>query len=127
MMLRTLVLEALPGNVRHARRWVSDQCHHATHETDTCEILTLLVSELVSNAVVHGAGPVTVELDQTPERLRVSVGDTSSSLPIVRRQPDHAAANGRGMMLVDSLAQAWGVRDSPSGTGKHVWFAVSLP
>ncbi len=122
-----LVLDALPGNVRHARRWVSDQCHRATHEPDTCDVLSLLVSELVSNAVIHGAGPVTVELEQTPERLRVSVGDTSSDLPTVRSQRDPSATNGRGMMLVDSLAQAWGVRDSPSGTGKHVWFAVSLP
>ncbi len=127
MTMRTLVLDALPGDVRRARRWVSDQCHHAMHEDDTCDVLSLLVSEVVSNAVVHGTGPVTVELDETPQRLRVTVGDSSSDLPTVKRQRDLAATSGRGLMLVDSLAQAWGVRDSPSGSGKHVWFAVGLP
>ncbi|NUP47300.1 MAG: PAS domain S-box protein [Catenulispora sp.] len=87
---------------------------------DTVELLT---SELLTNAVKHGrgGGTVTLRLLCFHDRLTVEVTDHSSREPRAR----HAGVgdeSGRGLMLVEALAQAWGTR--PTGGGKTVWFTV---
>jgi anti-sigma regulatory factor (Ser/Thr protein kinase) len=90
------------------------------------EDLLLVVSELVTNAVVHGAEPIVVTVTRAAERVRVEVTDgrSDASPHTNRAAPD--AENGRGLSVVTRLAVAWGWRASP-GRGKTVWAEVPLP
>ncbi|MGZ0205698.1 ATP-binding protein [Streptomyces sp. RM1] len=86
------------------------------------EIAELLTSELVTNALVHTDDDAVLTAVVAPGGLRVEVRDFVPRRPQVRtRQPDDDT-HGRGMVLVESLADAWGVR--PHGVGKSVWFEL---
>ena len=87
--------------------------------------LLLVVSELVTNAVVHGAEPIVVTVVHASERVRVEVTDglSDASPHTNRAAPD--AETGRGLSVVTRLASAWGWRASP-GHGKTVWAEVPL-
>jgi anti-sigma regulatory factor (Ser/Thr protein kinase) len=81
----------------------------------------LLVSELVTNAVLHAHSPAVVSLARENDHVRVSVSDKSSVLPKLREYGP-TAVTGRGMMLVDRVATRWGV--DLDGSGKSVWFEL---
>ncbi|MEU3417329.1 PAS domain S-box protein [Streptomyces murinus] len=83
----------------------------------------LLLSETLTNAVQHAEGPVGLRLCRTATDLTVEVSDRSPHLP----QPRHAAGDdehGRGLFLVRTLADGWGVR--PTDEGKTTWFTLKL-
>ncbi|MEV6578972.1 SpoIIE family protein phosphatase [Streptomyces sp. NPDC051582] len=83
--------------------------------------IELVADELIVNALMHTDGPaiVTLRVLTGPERrLRVEVEDRSSALPR-RREAGESGVSGRGLMLVDRLADVWGVE--PRGSGKCVW------
>ncbi|WP_395513688.1 SpoIIE family protein phosphatase [Streptomyces racemochromogenes] len=83
--------------------------------------IELVADELIVNALMHTDGPaiVTLRVLSGPQRrLRVEVEDRSSALPR-RRDAGDAGVSGRGLMLVDRLADVWGVE--PRGSGKCVW------
>jgi anti-sigma regulatory factor (Ser/Thr protein kinase) len=83
----------------------------------------LLVSELVTNACVHGAEPIRVRLDVDQRRVRVEVEDGSPVLPEVQR-PDGRSTIGRGLRIVESLSRAWGAERV--GAGKVVWAELPI-
>ena len=76
----------------------------------------LVTSELASNAVRHAATPFEVLVDLAGGRVRIEVRDGSERLP---RQEGPNGSTGRGLVVVDRLASAWG--SAPSGRGKVVW------
>nr|WP_190194456.1 PAS domain S-box protein [Streptomyces minutiscleroticus] len=81
----------------------------------------LLVSEVLTNAVQHAQGPLGLHLRRTATELTVEISDHSPHLP----QPRLAAPDdesGRGLLLVDALADSWGVR--PTDDGKTTWFTL---
>ncbi|MGW6979047.1 SpoIIE family protein phosphatase [Streptomyces sp. NPDC054932] len=83
--------------------------------------IELVADELIVNALMHTDGPaiVTLRVLAGPQRrLRVEVEDRSSALPR-RREAGESGVSGRGLMLVDRLADVWGVE--PRGSGKCVW------
>ncbi|MEU9205536.1 SpoIIE family protein phosphatase [Streptomyces sp. NPDC048332] len=87
----------------------------------------LAADELTTNALMHtdGGAIVTIRVLTGPERrLRVDVEDRSSALPR-RRDAGDSGVSGRGLMLVDRLADAWGVESR--GTGKCVWCEFVIP
>lgn len=87
--------------------------------------IELAADELMTNALVHTDGVGGVSMRLTPEgRIRIEVDDTSSALPR-RREADDWAVSGRGLMLVDRLADTWGVE--PRGGGKCVWCEFAIP
>ncbi|WP_229698165.1 ATP-binding SpoIIE family protein phosphatase [Wenjunlia tyrosinilytica] len=90
------------------------------------DVAELLVSELLTNVLVHTDcdAMLTAELTgpQERRRLRVEVSDQSQQLPH-RRSPGELASSGRGLLLMDALADAWGVE--PRGYGKSTWFELS--
>ena len=87
------------------------------------EVTELLTSELVTNAVRHAGSTVTLRAFRQGSRIRVEVDDTSIATP-VRRNPAPAEPGGRGVMIVESLADDWGadVREN----GKTVWFEIDV-
>ncbi|MGW1956102.1 SpoIIE family protein phosphatase [Streptomyces sp. NPDC001920] len=87
------------------------------------EDVRLLVSEVLTNAVQHAEGPVVLHLRRTATELAVEVSDLSPHLP-QPRLADQDEESGRGLILVDTLADNWGVR--PDERGKTTWFALRL-
>jgi len=85
------------------------------------DTVQLLVSELVSNALLHAQSPATVGIALDGATLRVEVHDRSPVLPQVQHAPP-TADSGRGLMILDTLADAWGV--SAEDDAKTVWFEL---
>jgi anti-sigma regulatory factor (Ser/Thr protein kinase) len=86
------------------------------------EVALVLVSELVTNAVLHGrSNPRLAVLARAGGGLFVGVGDDNSRYPVMQDE-DQQALGGRGLRLLDSLATRWGVRPEPPG--KVVWFEL---
>ena len=93
----------------------------AQHGSHVLDDAVLLVSELVTNSVKHGGPPVVVAVDCDGEGLQVRVRDGSPSLPEPRVAAP-TAENGRGLELLQTISDAWGV--DPEADGKHVWFVI---
>ena len=103
-----------------ARAFVRDFCCTAGFPSDFCDTSALLVNELVKNSVIHGrAGPI-VEIQQLDGGLRFGIYDANPMLPS-QRQPSLESESGRGLLLLDALADTWGIKPHASG-GKYVWF-----
>ena len=104
-----------------ARRFVAETLAH-WGLTELADAVTLVVGELATNAVVHGDSAFTVAVSRAGDGVRVEVGDCSPAQP--RRRPLLAdrAEGGRGLLLVDAVADRWG--HEKVGTGKLVWAVV---
>ncbi|MFF8868164.1 ATP-binding protein [Streptomyces sp. NPDC015139] len=86
------------------------------------ETVELLASEVIANAVLHTAASCDVAVTRTDARLRVEVTDTGPALPVlVDARPNDES--GRGLLLVDALADAWGTQRKPPG--KKTWFEIT--
>jgi anti-sigma regulatory factor (Ser/Thr protein kinase) len=107
---------------RTARRWVVDRCAELRLDADRTDLI-LLVSELATNACVHGAEPIRVHLAVDQGWVRVEVEDGSPVMPEVQR-PDERSTVGRGLLMVESLSHAWGAE--PFGAGKVVWAELPI-
>lgn len=121
-----LTVESTAANVRMARHFATRLAdlvlpdERVLAPTDV-QALALMVSELVSNAVEHGHGAVSIELVSVDGgRLRVGIADGSDGLP-QRRQAAPGALSGRGLEIVERLALDWGWEPLEGG-GKLVWF-----
>jgi anti-sigma regulatory factor (Ser/Thr protein kinase) len=91
---------------------------------EAVEIAALLVTELVTNAVLHARTAIVLAVDCTPGRVLIRVADESAALPR-HRTYGADASTGRGIVLVDELATSWGVERSPHG--KEVWCEIDFP
>ncbi|CAL9368409.1 hypothetical protein SUDANB120_00811 [Streptomyces sp. enrichment culture] len=110
-----------PSTARHLIR-AAAAAWGARELTDEIE---LAADELMTNALVHTDGGGHVGLRMTAEgRIRIEVEDSSSALPH-RRQAGDWSVSGRGLLLVEELAQDWGVE--PRGGGKCVWCEFAVP
>jgi anti-sigma regulatory factor (Ser/Thr protein kinase) len=83
----------------------------------------LLTSELVTNAVQHGTGPLTLSISRSRGELRVNVSDNSTEPPRLPETPASGQPNGRGLLLVEALASSWCYRPRPNG--KTVSFTMT--
>jgi anti-sigma regulatory factor (Ser/Thr protein kinase) len=118
-------LAPTPASVAMARRWSEDVLERVG-APELADTLTLLVSELVSNVVLHARTPCSLRIDRTDGRIRVEVSDGSDLLPGSAPRLDPLASSGRGMLLVEGLSAAHGVDPEPLG-GKRVWFELQAP
>jgi anti-sigma regulatory factor (Ser/Thr protein kinase) len=112
-------LPADPASPGRARRFVTDALDDV--ETDV-ERAALLVSELVTNAVLHAGTELEVAVEVRPRLVQVSVRDGSRAQPTLRRY-DRYAATGRGLHLLETLADRWGV--DAEDEQKRVWFEIA--
>lgn len=108
---------------RAARRFVEDALRRWGHDGSAVDDARLLVSELVTNAVIHTRSPFSVSLESQPSRLRLAVHDESSAVPRSGGQKLETARGGRGLQIVAALADDWGVMTTPAG--KTVWAELS--
>lgn len=113
-------LPAEPASAGMARRLIKDALRDWHHE-DLVAIATLLVSEVVTNAILHAGSDIHLRLMSSGATVRVEVGDLSDVLPAPRTYGQDATT-GRGLALVQMLASAWGAE--PRAPGKVVWFQV---
>ncbi|MGW0575644.1 ATP-binding protein [Streptomyces sp. NPDC002920] len=115
-----------PAEVGRARKWARSRLAGSGIGDDEplAETLILLVSELVTNAVVHTGCPAVVRLSLPgagpagTSTVRLEVVDTSERAPVPRCVGDEATG-GRGLALVDCLADRWGW--NVEGGGKRIW------
>ena len=85
----------------------------------------VIVTELVSNAVQHGAEPIALRLSWDGRALHIEVSDDDPRIDRVNLTPRSASnPHGRGLALTDHLAASWGVHEGPSSFGKTVWANV---
>jgi anti-sigma regulatory factor (Ser/Thr protein kinase) len=138
-----IVLPCEATAARVARRWVRHELQGGgdppSTVTDTvADTVELLLTEVVTNAVVHASSGSTVRLRLGPERVCVEVKDRSASPLRLAAEPAEptgpgvpapgddlasTAQGGRGLQLLESLAQQWGWRKVAGG--KVVWFCVA--
>lgn len=120
-----LSLGSGPRGVQDARRWVVETCHDIGR-ADLAECAELGVSELVTNALLHGAPPIQVRVRGTQEHPRVEVRDGSTSLPVPplslapSDEDDLLLTFGRGLSIVARSSDAWGAEVEEDS--KVVWF-----
>lgn len=116
------------GAPRRARRSVLSQLTDQPAQRRASDA-ALIVSELVTNSVVHANvtahETLIVELDTVGDQLRITVIDNGSPLEPRIRRSDHSTPGGFGLRLVDELSSAWGVRRDRIGT-TSVWCELAL-
>lgn len=91
---------------------------------EPAELACLLLTELVANAVRYAGGQIFVRAGVRAHLLLVEVRDSNERMPVLNATPRHDAEGGRGMLLIDRLADRWGAEPLP--VGKRVWFELSL-
>lgn len=105
--------------IRRARHLVRS-CLDSWGLSQQIPALELAVSELVTNALVHGAGDIEVDLSADDRVVRLAVADQGGTdAPHIDRRADAGGTGGWGLRLVDQLADEWGTRGGSAGT--HVW------
>ncbi len=114
-------LPAEPASASRARTFVRELLASWRAE-ELEEPATLLTSELVTNAILHARSQVEVTVRLVDGHLWVGVSDTAAGPP-VRKHYGAEAATGRGLLLLERIADAWGSKSSE--TGKVVWFELS--
>ena len=122
MYAETAVSPALSA-IAPARHWARDRLAEAGVNDGHLDLLVLLVSELVTNAVAHADPPVVLRVHVDDERTRVEVTDGMRDVPVVR-DPPPTALGGRGVMFVDRLASSWGTCEEEGEAAKAVWFEL---
>ncbi|MFG3147010.1 SpoIIE family protein phosphatase [Streptomyces sp. NPDC048243] len=119
------VAQAEPERIASARQQLRELLHDWS-SADQLDSAVLLVSEMITNVLVHTDADALLAAAVTGEpgkrRMRIEVTDGSDDLPH-RRDPGELASSGRGLVLVELLADAWGV--DPRGEGKSIWFEFS--
>lgn len=121
---------SLPGRQltapAHARRFARDVLGAWHIPGEQAQDTAYIVSELAANAVVHTVSTtIRLVLFLAGRQLTVSMLDRGPRRPIRPRPVDEAAESGRGLQLVDELAEDWGA--VPCGGGSRVWARLTVP
>jgi anti-sigma regulatory factor (Ser/Thr protein kinase) len=110
---------------RQARRVARQACVDWSVPHDVAEDVSVVVSELVTNAVLHAGTPLVLALEHEGTTVAVAVGDGQSSTPWLADQAAKQRSGGRGILLVSRLGADWGVVRTV--LGKTVWVNLDLP
>jgi anti-sigma regulatory factor (Ser/Thr protein kinase) len=134
LLVITTQPQAVPATTSAVRRFPGDASSAPSARRFAGDLVTawglaavadtarLLLGEVITNAVQHTVGDVRVRLEHDRRRLRVEVTDSSDRLPD-KRPVNLEAESGRGLVIVESLADAWGHTFVETG-GKTVWFEL---
>jgi anti-sigma regulatory factor (Ser/Thr protein kinase) len=116
-MTQRLSLSPVPESPGEARRFVASWLERWGYP-ELVPTAALITSELATNAVEHTGDRFTVAVDDLGDGIHVAVGDTVSAVPV-----PHHDTFGRGMQIIDALADSWGTTLFPDH-GKLVWCDV---
>ncbi|MFJ6080220.1 SpoIIE family protein phosphatase [Streptomyces sp. NPDC092369] len=114
----------VPEAVGHARRFTRRALRGWGVPRDDMDAVLLVVSELVTNALVHTDGQVRLDLTLLGDRLRVAVADSSPRTPVKPTSIGWEATGGRGILLVEAMSGTWGT--VPVSGGKQVWAELAV-
>ncbi|MEU2156954.1 SpoIIE family protein phosphatase [Streptomyces sp. NPDC019396] len=121
------VAQTDPARISVARRQLRELLHDWT-DGEQIDSAVLMLSEMMTNVLVHTDCDALLVAeamgDRGSRRLRVEVSDSSDELPH-KRHPGELASSGRGLVLMEVLADVWGVE--PRGEGKSIWFELYEP
>jgi anti-sigma regulatory factor (Ser/Thr protein kinase) len=106
-----------------ARRFMEVELRRWGHGESVIENARLVISELVTNAVIHTRSPFSVSIASSRLKVRLAVHDGSAAIPKTDRRSQDAPGGGRGLQIVAAVADDWGV--SPTQAGKTVWAELS--
>lgn len=109
-----------PSSLARVRTFVREACSEFGVPHGDVATLLLVANELATNCVLHGQSMVDVRLSVGRGTTRIEVGDASAVMPVLSRTSRDVAPGGRGLQIVDRLAEQWGV-ESVRGSGKVVW------
>lgn len=120
-----LRLEPRASSVSTARKFVRRTLTEAGRD-DLADAAELVTSELVTNALVHAGTHIDISVVLRPDSVRVEIADGSPHLPAAREYGT-SAGTGRGLVMVEEVADCWGVvRRDAERTGKVVWFELGV-
>ncbi|GLY98974.1 hypothetical protein Acsp02_62280 [Actinoplanes sp. NBRC 103695] len=119
---RELALEPVVGAARRARELVTASCDRWGHD-ELAGSATIVVTEMVNNVVAHARTEMTVLLSRRDDTVRVAVRDRSGTTPRFTGPVAPTSYGGRGLLLIDSVADSWGSLPVPGG--KIVWALLS--
>ncbi len=117
----TISLDRAPAATARARRFVAAQLGATAGETVLHDV-TLVASELVTNALMHGEGRIELSLRTDRDRVRVEVMDQGSGAVVEKRERQLDMTNGWGLQIVDQLSERWGASEGTT----RVWAELSL-
>ncbi|MGW0421354.1 ATP-binding protein [Streptomyces sp. NPDC003015] len=125
-------LSATPRGARLARHLALNQLHDwgIPYDSPTADAVAVIVAELAANAVTHGRVPgrdFELRLSLVTGSVRVEVTDTRGELPAAVRPAGPLDDGGRGLLLVEALADRWEVLDREPPPGKTVRAEVDVP
>jgi anti-anti-sigma factor len=115
-------LAPTPDAPSQARRFASGACDQWQVPWQATERVLVIITELVGNVVLHARSPMEIVLRRSPRHVHVAVLDEDERPAALRGPVDALAADGRGLLLVDTFAAAWGC--TPTVNGKSTWATV---
>ena len=125
-MQRKAELEVPPvgSSVQDGRRFATATLTEWAVPPEIVQDATLIVSELLTNAIVYGTPPIRLRLRKTADELAIEVDDAASAMPRkLRATPTDL--HGRGLAIVADIGSRWAAR--PDGYGKTVWSTLAIP
>jgi anti-sigma regulatory factor (Ser/Thr protein kinase) len=122
-MMHRAQFPAVHTSAHSARRFVSTAVVNVPDEVG--ETIALIASELATNSVRHAASAFEIRVEQLPDRILIEVEDDGEGDPVVRA-PKPTDTSGRGLQIVQALADQWGVLAKAEPPGKTVWASIAL-
>jgi anti-sigma regulatory factor (Ser/Thr protein kinase) len=114
-----------PAATRSARHFVLHAIGAVPPELR--DVIAVMVGELAMNAVQHARTDFQVTVELAGGTLRVEVTDSGETYPAAGPMPPPSSFRGRGLPIVDRLADDWGISTAPHGPGKSIWFTIAVP
>ncbi|MGZ4678484.1 MAG: ATP-binding protein [Acidimicrobiia bacterium] len=122
-----MTFDVHPSSVRRARRYFTDTARDLRLADDAIAAGALALSEIMTNAVVHGAPPIELRIRADGEVVQLEVSDAGSAFPEpVADSMTKDRAGGHGLAIVAAVAGTWGCRVEPGRPGKTVFFSLPL-
>ena len=122
-MMHEAEFPAVRKSVPSARRFASGAVVDVPGEVS--DAVALIATELASNSVQHAATAFAIRVEQLPHQIRIEVEDDGEGQPVVG-SPGPGDTSGRGLQIVDALADVWGVIPKEQAVGKTVWVTIAL-
>ncbi|GAB3681174.1 ATP-binding protein [Angustibacter aerolatus] len=121
----TAIVPSVPGSVPATRAFLVGMLRGWSVRPEAVDDAALLATELITNAVTHGEGAVTLAVEVDGDDLRVAVTDHGVGRPSPK-EPTVDGEHGRGLWLVQAMSRDWGTTRHSSPDGTTVWFELSV-